>query len=168
MKIGLYPGSFDPITYGHIDIIERALKIFDQLIVLVSVNPRKQTLFTPDERIDMIQHVLAHKKDMVTIHTSHTLTVNHARELGATHIIRGLRALTDFEYEFQMTHANRALDDSIDSLFLMTDHKYSYLSSTSVKEIAMFNGDLSTFVPPYVQAQVQKKHHLGKMTPHLG
>lgn len=164
MKTGLYPGSFDPITYGHIDIVERALKIFDKLIILVSVNPRKQTLFTPKERIDMIQHVLAHKVDAIDIQTSDTLTVKHARQLGATHIIRGLRALTDFEYEFQMTHANRALDDSIDSLFLMTDHKYSYLSSTSVKEIAMFNGDLSTFVPPYVQKQVQEKHRLGEMT----
>lgn len=164
MKTGLYPGSFDPITYGHIDIVERALKIFDQLIILVSVNPRKQTLFTPEERIDMIRHVLAHKIDSIEIHTSDTLTVKHARKLGATHIIRGLRALTDFEYEFQMTHANRALDDSIDSVFLMTDHKYSYLSSTSVKEIAMFNGDLSTFVPPYVQEQVRKKHRLGKMS----
>ncbi len=158
MKIGLYPGSFDPITYGHIDIIKRALKIFDRLIILVSVNPRKRTLFDDIERIDMIDHALASCKDKIEIRTSNTLTVTHAKELGATHIIRGLRALTDFEYEFQMTHANRQLDKSIDSIFFMTDNKYSFMSSTTVKEIAQFNGDLDTFAPPYVVEKLKSKY----------
>ncbi len=157
MKTGVYPGSFDPITYGHIDIVKRALKVFDNLIVLVSTNPHKRTLFTKEERIDMIEHALEGCLDRVTIDTNDTLTVHRARELGATHIVRGLRALTDFEYEFQMTHANRVLDTEIDSIFLMTDNKYSFLSSTTVKEIARYRGDLSTFVPPYVRKRIHEK-----------
>lgn len=157
-KIGLYPGSFDPITYGHIDIVKRALKIFDKLIILVSVNPNKTTLFSQEERIDMIKHELLECIDKISIITSKTLTVKHAKELGATHIIRGLRALTDFEYEFQMTHANRVLDKTIDSVFLMTDNKFSFLSSSTVKEIAAFQGDLTNFLPPYVKEKVMKKY----------
>ncbi len=157
MKVGLYPGSFDPITYGHIDIIKRALKIFDKLYILVSVNPRKNTMFDQDERIDMIKHCLQSCQDKIEIHTSNTLTVKHAKALGATHIVRGLRALTDFEYEFQMTHANRVLDKGIDSVFFMTDNKYSFMSSTTVKEIAQFKGDLSTFAPPYVVDKLKQK-----------
>ncbi len=157
MKIGLYPGSFDPITYGHIDIVKRALKIFDELIVLVSIHPNKDAFFTREERIDMIEETLKDCLDRIKIETSDTLTVQHARKLGASHIIRGLRALTDFEYEFQMTHANRVLDTEIDSIFLMTDNKYSFLSSTTVKEIARYRGDLSTFVPPYVRKRIHEK-----------
>ncbi len=159
MKIGLYPGSFDPITYGHIDIVKRALKIFDKLYILISVNPNKQTLFTKDERVDLVKRALDSCMDKIEIKTSNTLTVKHAKELGATHIVRGLRALTDFEYEFQMTHANRVLDKSIDSVFFMTDNKYSFLSSTSVKEIAQFNGDLSTFAPPFIVQAIKSKYH---------
>lgn len=158
MKIGVYPGSFDPITYGHIDIVKRALNVFDKLVILISVNPRKKTMFTAEERIDMVKAELKDCLDRIDIEVSETLTVHHAKKLGATHIIRGLRALTDFEYEFQMTHANRVLDKGIDSIFFMTDNKYSFLSSTNVKEIAHFNGDLSTFVPPYVQKKIQEKY----------
>ncbi|MFP4078057.1 MAG: pantetheine-phosphate adenylyltransferase [Candidatus Izemoplasmataceae bacterium] len=157
MKIGAYPGSFDPITYGHIDIVKRALKIFDKLYILVSVNPRKETLFSEEERITLIKHALADCLDRIEIESSHDLTVEHASKLGATHIVRGLRALTDFEYEFQMTHANRVLDKSIDSIFFMTDNKYSFLSSTSIKEIAQFDGDLSTFAPPRIAKAIKKK-----------
>ena len=159
MKIGVYPGSFDPITHGHIDIVKRALKIFDQLIILVSVNPKKSSLFTEEERIDMIRSCLHDEKDKIMIHTSKSLTVHQTAKLGATHIIRGLRALTDFEYEFQMTHANRALNKEIDSVFFMTDNKYSYLSSTTVKEIAQFKGDLSSFVPEYVKQKIEAKFY---------
>ncbi len=158
MKTAIYPGSFDPITYGHIDIVKRALKVFDRLIILVSVNPNKKSLFTKEERIDMIEHVLSACIDHIQIETNNTLTVKRAKELGATHIVRGLRALTDFEYEFQMTHANRVLDKSIDSIFFMTDNKYSFLSSTTVKEIADFKGDLETFVPPYVKRKIENKY----------
>lgn len=158
MKIGAYPGTFDPITYGHIDIVKRALKIFGKLYILVSVNPSKKTLFTEDERIALIEHALADCLDRVEIVTSHDLTVEHASKIGATHIVRGLRALTDFEYEFQMTHANRVLDKGIDSIFFMTDNKYSFLSSTSIKEIAQFNGDLSTFAPPMIAKALKDKY----------
>ncbi len=157
MKTGLYPGSFDPITYGHIDIVERALKLFDKLYVLVSVNPYKNMLFTKEERLDMVKKALEPYKDKVEIQASETLTVQHARHLNATHIVRGLRALTDFEYEFQMTHANRELDENIDSVFFMTANKYSFLSSTAVKEIARFNGDLSTFAPPFIVERIKDK-----------
>lgn len=159
MKVGLYPGSFDPITYGHMDIIKRALKVFDKLIILVSVNPLKKTLFNENERIDMIKTVLNDHHNHIIIDSSNDLTVHHAVELGATHIVRGLRALTDFEYEFQMTHANRVLDKTIDSVFFMTDNKFSFLSSTTVKEIAQFHGDLDTFVPPYVKEKLENKYH---------
>jgi len=161
MKVGIYPGSFDPITYGHIDIIKRALKLFDKLYILVSVNPHKETMFTQDERIDMIKHVFKDDLEKIEIQTSETLTVHHAKKLKATHIVRGLRALTDFENEFQMTHANRVLDKSIDSVFFMTDNKYSFLSSSTVKEIAQFEGDLTTFIPEYVkQKLIEKMHNL--------
>ena len=159
MKIGLYPGSFDPITHGHVDIAKRALKIFDKLVILVSVNPEKQTIFTKDERIDMIKHVLKPYEDRIEVTFSDKLTVHAAKALHASHIIRGLRAVTDFEYEFQMTHANRELDKGIDSIFFMTDNKYSFLSSTAVKEIAQLNGDLTAFVPPYVKDKLQNKYH---------
>jgi len=159
MKIGLYPGSFDPITYGHIDIVDRALKIFDKLYILISVNPNKNTMFTKEERVELTKRALKHHTDRIEIHTSNNLTVKHTKKLGATHIVRGLRALTDFEYEFQMTHANRVLDKSIDSIFFMTDNKYSFLSSTSVKEIAQFNGDLSTFVPPFIVKAIKEKYN---------
>lgn len=157
MKIGAYPGTFDPITYGHIDIVKRALKIFDKLYILVSVNPRKETLFTEHERINLIKHALADCLDKIEIESSHDLTVEHTAKLGATHIVRGLRALTDFEYEFQMTHANRVLDKGIDSVFFMTDNKYSFLSSTTIKEIAQFDGDLTTFAPPRIAKALKDK-----------
>ena len=158
MKIAVYPGSFDPITYGHIDIAKRALKVFDRLIILISVNPNKENLFTAEERILMVQDALKACLDKVDIITSNDLTVKHTKELGATHIVRGLRAVTDFEYEFQMTHANRVLEKGIDNVFFMTDNEYSYLSSTTVKEIAQFNGDLSTMVPPLVVEMLKKKY----------
>ena len=157
MKVGLYPGSFDPITYGHIDIVKRALKIFDKLYILVSVNPHKTNLFSKDERIEMIKRALEGCMEKIEIETSNDLTVKHAKALGATHIIHDLRALTDFEYEFQMTHANRVLDRSVDSIFFMTDNKYSFLSSTSIKEIARFDGDLSTFAPPFIVEKLRNK-----------
>ncbi|MFP4286996.1 MAG: pantetheine-phosphate adenylyltransferase [Candidatus Izemoplasmataceae bacterium] len=160
MKTAVYPGSFDPITYGHIDIIKRALNVFDKLYIIISVNPRKHTTFNQEERIDMVTHVLKDYLKRIEVVTSETLTVEHAIKLGASHIVRGLRALTDFEYEFQMTHANRVLAKNIDSVFFMTDNKYSFLSSTTVKEIAQFHGDLDTFVPAYVKEKLIKKHQM--------
>ena len=157
MKKAVYPGSFDPITYGHMDIAKRALKVFDKLIILVSENPNKTGLFTAKEKKAMIEHVLHEHIDSIEVIISHELTVHETKRLGATHIVRGLRAVTDFEYEFQLTHANRVLDKSIDSVFFMTAHKFSYLSSTTVKEIAQFNGELSHFVPDFVKDEIIKK-----------
>lgn len=158
MKIGIYPGSFDPITDGHIDIIKRSLNVLDKLYVSVSVNNQKASLFTVEERLDMIRHVLESENLNVEVGINPTLTVKHAKSLGATHIIRGLRVLTDFEYEFQMTHANRVLDQDIDTLFFMTDNRYSFLSSSTVKEIARFQGDLKPFLPPYVVQKLEEKY----------
>jgi pantetheine-phosphate adenylyltransferase len=157
MKVAVYPGSFDPITLGHIDIAKRALKVFDHLIILISNNPHKETLFTAEERVDMVKDAMKECLDKIDVFTSNDLTVKQTKKLGATHIVRGLRAVTDFEYEFQMTHANRVLEKGIDNIFFMTDNMYSFMSSTTVKEIAMFKGELSTFVSPYVEEKLKEK-----------
>ena len=157
MKVAAYPGSFDPITFGHIDIAKRALKVFDKLIFIVSDNPYKNGLFEAKERVTFIEKCFEDFKDKIEIHISHNLTVHETKRLGATHIVRGLRAVTDFEYEFQLTHANRVLDRTIDSVFFMTDNKYSFLSSTTVKEIAMFGGELKEFVPEFIAVETAKK-----------
>lgn len=157
MKVAVYPGSFDPITYGHMDIVKRALKVFDRLIILISANPHKSSLFTPEERVDMVKTVLKPCIDKIDVLTSTELSVKETKKLGATHMIRGLRAMTDFEYEFQLTHTNRVLEKEIDSIFFMTDNKYSFLSSTTVKEIALFKGELGPFVPNYVELKIKEK-----------
>jgi len=157
MKIAVYPGSFDPITFGHMDIAKRALKVFDRLIIVISVHPSKVSLFSEDERVDMVKNALGDYLDKIDVVISNDLTVKQTKKLGATHIIRGLRAVTDFEYEFQMTLANRVLEGEVDSIFFMTDNKYSFLSSATVKEIALFDGDLETFVPEYVNKKVLEK-----------
>jgi len=157
IKKAVYPGSFDPITFGHIDVAKRALKVFDKLIILISDNPHKKGLFTVEEKVEMVQEVLKDQLEHIEIVVSHQLTVQMTKKLGATHIVRGLRALTDFEYEFQLTHANRTLDKSIDSVFFITDNKYSYLSSSTVKEIALFKGELSHFVPEFVKQKILEK-----------
>ncbi len=157
MKVGLYPGSFDPITYGHMDIAKRALKVFDRLIILISVHPTKHALFSAEEREDMVKVVMKDFLDRIDVVVSDDLTVKQTKKLGATHMIRGLRAVTDFEYEFQLTHANRVLESDIDSIFFMTDNKYSFLSSATVKEIALFKGDLIPFAPKYVVDKIEEK-----------
>jgi pantetheine-phosphate adenylyltransferase len=157
MKVAVYPGSFDPITYGHIDIAKRALKVFDKLIIMITINPNKKAFFSPEERVDMVQEVMKACLDKIEVVTCENLTVKATKAFGATHIVRGLRAVTDFEYEFQMTHANRELERTVDSVFFMTDNKYSFLSSNTVKEIAQFNGELNTFVPEYVEKKLRKR-----------
>lgn len=156
MKTALYPGSFDPITNGHLDIIDRALKIFDKVFVVVSINPSKKTLFSLEERLDILNNVLKNT-ERIEIIQNEILTVQKAKEVGATHIVRGLRALTDFEYEFQLTHANRVLDASIDTVFFMTENQHSFLSSSSVKEIAQFGGNIDSFLPEYVIRKLKEK-----------
>jgi len=157
MKVAVYPGSFDPITYGHMDIAKRALKVFDKLIILINVHPHKEALFTAKERLEMVEFTMKDYLDNMEVVIANNLTVDETKKLGATHMVRGLRAVTDFEYEFQLTHANRVLDEEIDSIYFMTDNKYSFLSSALVKEIGLFKGDLNKFVPPYVVEKMKQK-----------
>ena len=157
MKIGFYPGSFDPITYGHIDIITRGAKLFDKLYIAISVNPNKKTVFSTEERIKLVKESLSDIKNIEVI-KSNKLTVNHCLEIGATHILRGLRAVTDYDYEFQMTNFNHKINDKVDTVFLMTQGKYSFLSSSSVRELAGFKGDVSPFVPDNVKKAIDKKY----------
>lgn len=155
-KVAIYPGSFDPITYGHIDIIKRATILFDEVIIAVARNIAKAPLFSETERMDMIREAV---KDNPAIHVDsfQGLLVTYAEEKGAQAVIRGLRAVTDFEFELQMAQVNRKLDDKLITVFLMPHEKYSYLNSTIVKELAKFNGNISCFVPPYVEDQLIKK-----------
>ncbi|QWC00707.1 pantetheine-phosphate adenylyltransferase [Mycoplasmatota bacterium] len=159
MKIGFYPGSFDPITYGHLDIITRGAKLFDKLYIAISYNPNKKTVFTTEERIDLVKEAVSHIPNIEVI-KSNQLTVNHCQALGATHILRGLRAVTDYDYEFQMTNFNTQINDKVDTVFLMTQGKYSFLSSSSVRELAGFKGDVSPFVPDNVKKAIDKKFNI--------
>jgi pantetheine-phosphate adenylyltransferase len=155
-KIAIYPGSFDPITYGHIDIIKRASTLFDEVIVAVARNIAKTPLFSEEERADMIKQAI---RDLPTVRVDsfQGLLIDYARHVGAQAIIRGLRAVTDFEYELQMALVNRKLDESVITVFLMPHEKYSYLNSSIVKELARFNGEVSSFVPPHVEEKLMYK-----------
>ncbi|NLL93173.1 MAG: pantetheine-phosphate adenylyltransferase [Clostridiales bacterium] len=157
MRIAIYPGSFDPVTYGHIDIIERASKICDKLIVGVLMNSSKSPLFSVEERVNMLNEVIQHI-DNVEVCSFSGLLVDFAKEMDANIIVRGLRAITDFEYEFQMAHANHILNSEIDTVFLTTNIDYSYLSSSTVKEVAGFGGDISQFVPDVIAKKVYNKY----------
>ena len=156
MKIALYPGTFDPVTVGHLDVIQRAREIFDQVIVTVARNTAKQPLFTDAERVKMIRDAVKPYRN-VTVESFNGLLVSFAKKKKATSIVRGLRAISDFEYEFQMALMNRKLDDSITTVFLMPHERYTYLNSSIVREIAMLGGDISEFVPPAVRRLLLKK-----------
>lgn len=156
MKIGIYPGSFDPVTFGHLDIIERGAKIVDKLIVGVLTNNAKTPLFSSEERVRMINNLTKHL-DNVEAKAFDGLTVDVAHAEGATVIVRGLRAVTDFEYELQLAQTNKVIAPDIDTIFLTTNLKYSYLSSSTVKEIASFGGDIHEFVSPEVQDRMKEK-----------
>ncbi|EIA7245615.1 pantetheine-phosphate adenylyltransferase [Listeria monocytogenes] len=155
-KIAVIPGTFDPITNGHLDIIERAAKIFDVLYVSVLNNSSKKPLFTIEERMEMIRQVTAHLPN-VQVESASGLTVDYAATRGATAIVRGLRAVSDFEYEMQIASMNRTLNAEIETFFVMTNTKYSFLSSSMVKEVAKYQGDISELVPEIVNEQVQAK-----------
>jgi pantetheine-phosphate adenylyltransferase len=155
LKKALYPGTFDPITYGHLDIMGRAISIFDRLVVLVVSSPPKSFLFSVEQRVDMVKQTTAHW-DKVSVESFDGLLVDEARRRNIHTVIRGLRAMTDFEYEFQMALTNRSLDRSFESVFFMTNNEYSYLNSTLVKEITRLGGDVSKFVPPYVEKKLQE------------
>ncbi len=158
MPKAIYPGSFDPITYGHIDIVQRARKIFDELVVAVVTNPNKQTLFSLEERKALCEQALAEAGlGEVPVITWEGLVVECAKHYGATAIVRGLRAGSDFEREFQMALTNRDINGEIESVFFMTSGEYSFLSSSIVKEIKSFGGDVSRFVPRAVEEALERK-----------
>ncbi len=157
MPRAIYPGSFDPITYGHIDIVQRARKIFDELIVAVVTNPSKQTLFSLKERRKLCEQALKEEGIPVQVITWEGLVIECAKRYRAQAIIRGLRANSDFEREFQMALTNRDLNGDIESVFFMTSGEYSFLSSSIVKEIKSFGGDVSRFVPPSVERALERK-----------
>jgi pantetheine-phosphate adenylyltransferase len=154
--IAVYPGTFDPVTYGHIDLVERSLRIFDELIVAVSANPKKQPLFSLDERIAMFRKTVTRYKH-VRIEGFDGLLVDYVRQKKAVGIIRGLRAVSDFEYEMQMALMNRRLDSDIETVFLMPNEEYSFITSTIVREAASYGGDVSSLVPKVVVGKLKKK-----------
>ncbi len=154
-RTAIYPGTFDPITYGHMDIIERAVEIFDQVIVSLGRNPEKDPLFTLDERLAMITEAVSDLPG-VQVDTFTGLVVRHAQEIGADALIRGLRAVSDFEYEFQMALVNRRLAPEIITVFLMPNEKFTYLNSKIVREVASLGGDVGRFVPPPVEERLRR------------
>lgn len=152
----VYPGTFDPVTYGHLDIMKRASVLFDELIIGVLHNYKKSPLFSVEERVNILREVT---KDIpnIKVKSFEGLSVDFVRECDAQIIVRGLRAITDFEYELQMAQTNRIIEPKIDTMFLTTSLQYAYLSSTTVKEVALFGEDISKFVPPYVAERMLEK-----------
>ena len=155
--IAIYPGTFDPLTNGHLSILNRSLKIFDKLIIAILINPKKTPLFSLEERIDMIKEVLGDKGN-IEVDSFDGLLVDYAVRKGASVIVRGLRALSDFEFEFQLALMNRKLNRDVQSVFLMTDYKWFYTSSTIIKEAASLNGNISGLVPPLVNERLKEKY----------
>jgi len=156
MKIAIYPGTFDPITNGHLDILERAMKLFDRVIITIARNSAKQPLFTEEERLAMMREAVRSYKQ-VEVDSFDGLLVDYAQRKQATAIVRGLRAISDFEYELQMALMNRRLDHHIVTVFLMPNEKYTYLNSSIVREIARHQGNVKDFVPPNVFRKLKEK-----------
>jgi len=155
-NIAIYPGTFDPITNGHIDIIQRALPLFDRVIITLAVNSSKKPLFSVEERMDMISESIKQLEGAEVVQFS-GLVVDYGRKVGAKAMIRGLRAVSDFEYEFQIALMNRKLWNKMDTVFLMPDEKYTYLSSRIVREVARHGGEIEYFVPEYVNSKLREK-----------
>ena len=156
MKKIIYPGTFDPITNGHLDIAERAANLFDHVILAIANNPKKHSLFTVDERIDLIRTSIEHLEN-ISVSSTETLIVRFAKKNEAVALIRGLRSISDFEYEFQMALMNRSLAPEISTIFMMPDEKYMHLNSTVIKEIAALDGNISAYVPAIVEATLKSK-----------
>jgi len=158
-KIAIYPGSFDPVTNGHMDIIERGLSIFDRIIITILENPAKQVLFTVSERMELLAESLKEFSN-IEIASYGGLLVDYAKQRGAHAILRGMRAVSDFEYEFQMALMNRRLDREIQTVFLMTGLRWIFTSSSIIKEAARFGGDIESMVPPVVKQRLMEKFNL--------
>ncbi|NLW78312.1 MAG: pantetheine-phosphate adenylyltransferase [Ruminococcaceae bacterium] len=157
-RIAICPGSYDPVTFGHLNIIERAAAIFDKVVVVVSTNTDKRSTFTPAERADMLRKVTAGMPNVaVDIHEG--LVAEYAKTQGACTLVKGLRAVTDFEYEFQMALINQKLNPELETIFVTTDMRFMYLSSSAVREIAKYGGDLSDFVPPEIMGTIAERYH---------
>jgi pantetheine-phosphate adenylyltransferase len=156
MSIAVYPGSFDPITNGHLDVIRRGAKVFDRLIVSVADNPAKQSLFTKEERVDMIKEVTKSFRN-AEVDSFDGLVVDYVRRKKASVILRGIRTISDFEYEYQMALTNRTFAPDIETVFVMTHEEYSFVSSRLIKEAVSMGGDVSSFVPKDVEAKLKKK-----------
>ena len=156
MKRALTPGTFDPITSGHLDVITRAAQLVDEVVVAVAASPKKRPLFTLEERTDLVRQATAHLPN-VRVEPFDELLVTFAEKLGATVVVKGLRAITDFEYEFKMTAINYQLNSALETLFIMSPPQYMYLSSSVVREIASLHGDVEQFVPPCVRDALARK-----------
>lgn len=158
MRTAVYPGTFDPVTYGHLDILHRAVALFDKVIIAVAFDSNKETLFTLEERQDLLRHEMRDIEN-VEISSFSGLTVDFARQCGAVALIRGLRAMTDFEYEFQLALMNKKLGPDIETIFLMTKSEYSFISSSAIKWAASLQGSVTDFVPPYVEKALMQKYN---------
>ncbi len=158
MRIGIYPGSFDPVTFGHLDIILRSSKMFDLLVIAVLRNSAKNSLFSASERVELIQKVTKNMRN-ISVEAFDGLLINFAKEKHASTIVRGLRAVSDFEYELQIAQTNHKMNPNIDTIFLTTSLEYSYLSSSVVREIASYHGDISNFVPKEIIPSILKKYN---------
>jgi pantetheine-phosphate adenylyltransferase len=156
MKIGIYPGTFDPITNGHLDLVDRGLRIFDEIIIAVAPNPKKQPLFTLEERMRLIRESVKDCKNVI-VEAFNGLLVDYVKQKGGVAIIRGLRAVSDFEYELQMALMNRRLDSEIETVFMMPSEEFSFLTSTIVKEVASFGGSVKGLVPYVVEEALRDK-----------
>jgi len=155
-RTAVYPGSFDPITYGHLDILYRGLKIFDKIIIAVAKNIEKNPLFTVEERMEMIRETLKGSENVI-VDSFDGLLVDYLRKMNAKFVIRGLRAMSDFDYEFQMASVNRTLNPDIDTIFMMTSRDFFFISSRTVKEVASYGGSVKEFVPPNVEKRLKEK-----------
>ncbi|MFZ2955462.1 MAG: pantetheine-phosphate adenylyltransferase [Candidatus Ozemobacteraceae bacterium] len=155
MRIALYPGSFDPFTYGHLDILERSCKLFDKIIVAVLLNPTKQCLLSAEKRVELIKQAVVDKEN-VTVDQFNGLLVDFCKKVGACAVIRGLRAVSDYEYELQMTNVNKQLAPNIETVFMMSSSQYSFLSSSIVREVARYGGNLESMVSPHVTEELKR------------
>ncbi|MEG0034175.1 MAG: pantetheine-phosphate adenylyltransferase [Bacilli bacterium] len=159
MKTAIYPGSFDPITNGHLDILRRALKVFDKITILVAVNPAKGSRFTASERVEMIKEATSDLPN-VSVEAYDGLTLNYAKSINATHLIRGLRAVSDFEFEFQIAAANEYINNEIDCVFFMSHQELNFISSSTIDELKRNKVDISALVPQSVLAMYKRKYNI--------